>query len=119
MANYGLFIGFGSPARSRERQAAQVFQESLAYYGGLQQRGEIESFEAALLEPHGGDLDGFVLLRGEIAKLNRIRYEDPEFQRLLTKALLNVESVGVIAAQLGDQIIEATKIFMGEVAALD
>ena len=100
MANYGLFIGFGYPTRGRERQAAAVFQEALQYYGGLQQRGELESFEAGFLEAHGGDLGGFILLRGDIAKLNRIRYEDAEFQRLLVKSQLNVESMGVIAERM-------------------
>ncbi len=118
MANYGLFIGFGYPARGRERQAAAAFQEALQYYGGLQQRGELESFEAGFLEPHGGDLGGFILLRGEIAKLNRIRYEDPEFQRLVVKSQLNVENIGVIAVQLGDQINQAMSIFMNELSAL-
>jgi hypothetical protein len=118
MANYGLFIGFGFPARGREQQAAATFQEALQYYGGLQQRGELESVEAAFLEPHGGELGGYILLRGEIAKLNRIRYEDPEFQRLLTKSQLHVENVGVVAAQLGDQITEAMNIYMSEVAKL-
>ena len=118
MANHGLFIGFGYPVRGRERQAAAVFQEALQYYGGLQQRGDLESFEAGFLEPHGGDLGGFILLRGDIAKLNRMRYEDAEFQRILVKSQLDVESIGVIAVQLGDQITQAMNLFMNEVNAL-
>jgi len=35
--------------------------------------GEIESFEMVLLEPHGGELGGFILLRGDQDKLARIR----------------------------------------------
>ena len=45
----------------------------LGYYTKLQERGEIESFEAVLLEPHGGELGGFLLLRGEAEKLDRVR----------------------------------------------
>src|SRR5579872_97524 len=72
MADSGLFIGFGAPVRGRERQATKVFNEAFEYYSRLQQEGEIESFEPVLLEPHGGELDGFFLLRGDQDKLARI-----------------------------------------------
>ena len=65
MAGEALFIGWGAVVRGREQQALQVFQESMQYYGGLQQEGRIESFDVYLLAPHGGDLNGFVILRGE------------------------------------------------------
>ena len=64
MADAGLFIGWGAPVRGREAKGLEVVGEALAYYGRLQQEGAIESFETALLEPHGGDLQGFILLRG-------------------------------------------------------
>ena len=63
MADSGLFIGFGAPVRGRERQAIKVFNEAFEYYSRLQQDGEIDSFEPVLLQPHGGELDGFFLLR--------------------------------------------------------
>ena len=63
MADFGLFIGFGPPVRGgRERQRLAVFNEVLEYLTGLQQQGEIESFETVLLElATGGDLNGFGL----------------------------------------------------------
>ena len=45
------------------------FNEVLEYWTSLQQQGEIESFETVLLESHGGDLNGFVLVRGDQDKL--------------------------------------------------
>jgi len=36
----------------------RVFNESVAYWGGLQGDGKIENFEVVLLSPHGGDLGG-------------------------------------------------------------
>ncbi len=33
-----------------------MFSEDVAYWQGLQEQGEIESFEAVTLEPHGGEL---------------------------------------------------------------
>jgi hypothetical protein len=69
MADSGLFIGFGASVRGRERQALKVFGEAFEYFSRLQQAGEIESFEPVALEPHGGDLSGFFLLRGDQDKL--------------------------------------------------
>jgi hypothetical protein len=71
MANAAIFIGWGNVVRGRERKALQVFNEALHYWSGLQQQGEIESFEPVLLELHGGDLNGFILIRGDRDKLNR------------------------------------------------
>src|SRR5579875_2312642 len=81
MADSGLVIGFGTPVRGRERQAVKVFNEVFEYYSRLQREGEIESFEPVLLEPHGGELGGFFLLRGDQDKLARIR-GSREFERL-------------------------------------
>ena len=103
MADFGLFVGFGYPVRGRERQAVKVFNEAMEYYARLQQRGEIESFESVFLEPHGGDLNGFTLLRGDRDQLASVRTSD-EFARLSIRADLIVEGFGVIGAQLGGQI---------------
>jgi hypothetical protein len=65
MAGEPLFIGWGAVVRGREKQALKVFQESMEYYGKLQQDGRIEGFDVLLLAPHGGDLNGFVILRGD------------------------------------------------------
>ena len=59
MAGEALFLGWGQVARGREQLALEVFQETVAYYGKLQEDGKIERFDAYLLEPHGGDLTGF------------------------------------------------------------
>jgi hypothetical protein len=99
MADFGLFLGFGRPARGREAQAAKVFGETLAYFGELQKKGEIESFQVAILEAHGGDLGGFVLIRGERDRLAKLR-ASAEFERLLLRAGFIVEDIGVVSALL-------------------
>jgi len=106
MADAGLFIGWGDPVRGREAKGLEVFNETLAYFGRLQQDGEIESFDTVLLEPHGGDLEGFILLRGSEEKLARLRVDD-EFVRMSTRAALVVERVGVVGAALGDGLQDA------------
>ena len=110
MANYGLFVGFGAPVRGRERQSITVFNEAFEYYARLQQAGEIESFEPVLLEPHGGELGGFFLLRGDQDKLARLRGTE-EFGRLTVRAQLIVENLGVINATLGEELLAQISMF--------
>lgn len=102
MANAALFIGYGPVVPGREKQSLQVFGEAIEYYGRLQQQGQIESFEPVFLEPHGGDLDGFILLRGDHDKLNSVRFSEA-FLRLTSRASLVVQNLGIVSAFLGEE----------------
>ncbi len=116
MAN-ALFIGWGQATRGREQVALQVFNEALEYFGGLQQQGEIEAFEPVALEPHGGDLYGFFLLRGDPERLSRMRTSE-EFRRLIQRADLVVEDVGVVTASVGDEITRQFASFQEQASEL-
>jgi hypothetical protein len=105
MAGEALFIGWGAVVRGREKRALQVFQESMEYYGKLQQDGRIESFDVFLLSPHGGDLNGFVILRGDRKALADVRFSD-EFERLLARASAIIDSPGVVPAYSGDALAQ-------------
>jgi hypothetical protein len=110
MAGEALFIGWGAVARGREKQALQVFQESMEYYGRLQQEGRIESFDVLLLGPHGGDLNGFVVLRGDRKALADVRFSE-EFERLTARASAIIDSLGVIPAYGGEALAQEMGIF--------
>ena len=117
MAQAALFIGWGQTVRGRERQAVQVFGEAIQYYSRLQQEGEIESFEPVALDPHGGDLGGFLLVRGEREKLSRLRYSE-EFLRLNNRASLVVENLGVVGAFIGEELNRLFADFQTQTADL-
>ena len=117
MADAGLFIGWGAPTVGREAKGLEVFNESLAYYGRLQQEGVIEGFETVILEPHGGELQGFILLRGSEERLAQLRVDD-EFVRLSTRASLIVEGLGVVGAALGDGLEQSIGTYQQAVADL-
>lgn len=117
MASSGLFVGFGQPVRGRERQAIGVFNEAIGYYTRLQQKGEIESFEPVFLEPHGGDLGGFILLRGEAERLARVRTSE-EFARLSARAGLVVEGFGVVGAELGERLAGQVSLYEEQLSEL-
>jgi hypothetical protein len=117
MAEAGLFIGWGAPVRGREAKSLDVFNEAVQYWGGLQQDGRIESFEVVLLEPHGGDLAGFSLLRGSADQLDQVANDD-DFQRLLTRAGLVVEGLGLVRAAIGEGLGTQIGLFQQAVAEL-
>ena len=117
MAMGALFIGWGPAVRGREQKALEVFQEALQYYGRMQQQGEVQSFEPVALEPHGGDLAGFLLVKGDADKLARLRASD-EFIALNTRALLVVENFGVVGAFVGDGLQGLFADFGKQAAAL-
>ena len=69
MAEAALFIGWGEVARGREKRALDVYSDSLST-GRLQQEGRIERFDVAVLNPTGGDLGGFIMLRGTAEQID-------------------------------------------------
>ena len=117
MADAGLFLRWGPPIRGRERKGFEFFAETLEYYRGLQENRRIESFETVLLDAHGGDMRGFVLLRGERRELAALRVED-EFVRTVLRAGLILEGVGVISAHLSDGIGRYLGLFQSQVEEL-
>jgi hypothetical protein len=117
MAEAALFIGWGAPVRGREGKGLEIFNESVAYWGGLQQDGRIENFEVVILYPHGGDLYGFALLRGTHDQLNEVG-GDEEFLRLTTRAGLIAERLGVVRATLGEGLEQQIGLYQEAVSEL-
>ncbi len=72
MADHALFVGWGEVVPGREQRATRVFGETMAYFGRLQQEGAVAGVEPFFLEPHGGDLGGFFLVRGRPTTDRRI-----------------------------------------------
>ena len=111
MADHGIFIGWSDVIVGRERQAERVFGEAIAFMTDLQTRGSIESFEPVFLRPHGGDLGGFMLVRGERDALQAVLVS-PEWERLSARTQAIVHGFGVIPASLGAEtmrLVEATE----------
>ena len=101
MADSALFIGWKRSVAGREKQAMTLFMNVMEYYGKLQNESRIESFEPVLLGAHGGDLNGFVLIRGDEVKLDEIRREET-FLNNVIEANFCLEGFGVVPAYIGD-----------------
>jgi hypothetical protein len=108
MAKFGLLVGWGGPVRGREVQAAAVFEEAVRLWRRLQRQGVIEAWEPVLLEPHGGDLGGFFLLRGKRGRLAELRASD-ELIQLGRRAEQVFEGYGVVGAELDGRIDRAMR----------
>ena len=110
MADDALFIGWGEVVRGREEKAVEVFNESIQYYGQLQQDGKIEGFEPYFLAPHGGDLGGFILLHGEREQLDEI-VRSEEFERLQARVTMIVDGTGTVQAVTGEALARGMSHF--------
>jgi hypothetical protein len=117
MAGDELFIGWGPVVRGREQTAIKVFQETIEFHGKLQQDGKIDGFDAHLIAPHGGDLAGFIMLRGERSKLDDVRNSE-DFERLIARAGTIVDQVGVLNAYSGEALGQTMGRFQAASAEL-
>lgn len=103
MADRALFVGFGAPVRGREQRAVEVFGEFLQMFGRMAADGRIEDMEVTLLDPHGGELGGFFLVKGSEAQCAALPNDD-EFRRAVIDADLIVENFGVVPGVVGDGV---------------
>ncbi len=117
MADAGIFIGWGASVVGREEKGLAVFNEAIAYWGQLEQDGKIESSEVVLLTPHGGDLEGFALLRGSRDQVGALLMDD-EFERQTTRASLIVQNVGVVPAILGEGLGRSIDVYQKQFGEL-
>ena len=114
MAGEALFIGWGQVVRGREQKSLDVFNESVQYWGSLKENGTIEDLEIAIIAPHGGDLFGFALLKGDAAKLDEVRRSD-DFNRHLARASMIVDGVGVVNAATGEALGQQMGIYQAQI----
>lgn len=110
MATNVVFLGWDHPTAGREAKAVELFQENHQYLTSLQQAGTIQSFESVLLNPHGGDLNGFTLIRGESGKLDDLLSSE-QWEMFMIRAGLLVDGFGLIRGVSGDLLMKQMGIY--------
>ena len=100
-----MVFGWNRPLVGRENMSAQHFQEFSEFLKDAKQRGMIESFEAVLLEPHGGKLNGFFLLFGEPGKLRELN-GSPEWMRHQLRAGMHLDGLCALRGFAGGAVLE-------------
>jgi hypothetical protein len=99
-----LVVGWNRAVPGREGAAAELFAGATAYYEKLQKAGRITAWEPLFLSQHGGDFNGFFVIRGTQTNLDWVR-SDEEFVELILRAGHCLENVGVIPAYSGLNVI--------------
>lgn len=110
MENEVIFFGWNRPVPGREQIGQEHFQEFLGYLAGLQASGAIASFEPVLLSNHGGDLNGFVLIRGNGEQLNALASTE-EWMVHNTRGGYHLEGAGAVRGVSGDGVMEWLKAY--------
>jgi len=101
MADRVLFIGWNRPVVGREKQANELFQKTMKFNAKLQADKRIEGFDTVILSAHGGDLNGFMVLKSSAQKLAELR-EDPAFIDLVIEAGYCLEGYGIVTGFIGE-----------------
>jgi len=105
MASNAIVFGWNRSIPGREKVSAQHFEEYVKYLGGLQQKGAIQGFEIVFLDAHGGDLNGFFLIKGDSAKLDAL-ISTTEWVTHMTRASLHLQGAGAVRGATGNDVME-------------
>ena len=103
MGSNVMLFGWNRSVPGREKVSAQHFEEFVKYLGAQQQKGAIQTFDVVFLDPHGGDLNGFFLIKGDSAKLDAL-VSRTEWITHITRAALHLDGSGAIRGLTGDEI---------------
>jgi hypothetical protein len=105
MASNVILFGWNRSIPGREKVSAQHFDDFSKYLGGLQQNGAIQGFEVVFLDTHGGDLNGFFLIKGDLAKLDAL-ISTTEWVTHMTRASLHLEGSGNVRSVTGNEVMQ-------------
>ncbi|MCB1955304.1 MAG: hypothetical protein KDG55_06485 [Rhodocyclaceae bacterium] len=105
MASNTLFFAWNRPIPGRERLSQAHFTDMNGYLTGLRNEGAIDGYETVLLDVHGGDLNGFFLIRGEPGKLDALQGSEA-WQHHMTRATLHLLGAGAVRGVSGAAIGE-------------
>jgi hypothetical protein len=114
MADRVILISWGTVARGREERALEVFNETVGFYGRLQQDGRIESFDVTLLDPNG-EMDGYMQLHGSAEQLAAVKM-DEEYRRILLDAGMVVDGLSQIEGSTNEGVARDMVLFQDAIA---
>ncbi len=110
MANMGIMVGWNRAVTGREGHTLAKFGEYVVYLSRLQAEKYIESFEPVLTRPHGGDLNGFFLIRGNRDKFNELRETD-HWKDWEVWGAYNMVGFGIVECLLGADMTDSLQRF--------
>lgn len=94
MSDTAIFMGWSRPAAGQIGKAFELDKALNEHCEKWKAEGTISSFTRVWLEPHGGDLNGMLLLTGEVPKLQALKQTD-EWNDLVARASLVLDGFGI------------------------
>lgn len=98
-----IFFAWDRAIPGREQISGAHFDEFVEYLTAQAQGGAIQGFDVVFLDPHGGDLNGFFLVRGDSASLDALT-STTEWAEHMTRAILHLEGSGAVRGSTGDSV---------------
>jgi hypothetical protein len=111
MSSNAIVFGWNRSLPGREQLSGKHFQDFMAYLQAQKAASRIESFDPVLLEPHGGSVNGFFLIRGTSAQLTAMT-DSPEWVQHQIRAELHLEGAGIWRAVVGAAVSERMGMWM-------
>lgn len=108
-----IVFAWNRSVAGREAMSGQHFREFTEYLEAQQKQGVIQSFDTVFLEPHGGTLNGFFMLRGEPEKLGKLVGTE-EWIRHQVRGILHLEGCAVLRGVSGAAVGQRMALWMQE-----
>ena len=105
-----IFFAWNRSIPGREQISGEHFGEFVAYLGERAQSGEIQGFDVVFLDTHGGDLNGFFLIRGDSNSLDALT-ASREWTVHMTRASLHLEGSGAVRGVTGDGVAQRMELW--------
>ena len=105
-----IFFAWNRSVPGREQVSAAHFQDFVGFLEGQAAAGNIQGFDVAFLDPHGGDLNGFFVIRGDPSRLDAL-VGTAEWMEHMTRAALHLEGSGTVRGVTGDGVKDRMELW--------
>jgi hypothetical protein len=117
MADYGVAVTWGEVKPGRERQALEVWADSVTLNDKAVADGRVERWDAAIFEPAGGPPLGVIRFFGDQGQIDEfIRSED--FQDIILRAGMFISALGYRRFMTGDALADGFARFSAAIESL-
>ncbi len=110
MSENVIFFGWNQGIPGREKMSVDHFGEFVEFLTGLQKKGTIQSFDPVFLDFHGGDMNGFFLIKGEGKKLEALT-DSEDWIRHTIRASFHLQGFGIVRGVTGDVLNERMQLW--------
>jgi len=100
-----IMFGWNRAVAGREGMASELFAHAVGYFEKLKASGSLDSYEPVFLTNHGGDLNGYFMLKGSHTQLDTMKSSD-EWIDIVMRAGQYLSNVGVIECYTGAAVPE-------------